>query len=284
MKSEIRFVRIPEDSPSSGERRRWGNAFGCLLAALLLAGCASNPLRECSATRPFDFQRDTFAFANGLTWEYGYDAQGKWTSHRRAPPPHYTLHCFVVARSAAQFFVNARFDPGQPPADEATYRRLIRQVVSTRLRRPLPDSEKIVIPGYADLRSFSRAREALLQAECGSATQGYFQRGNWRMVMPFTRHEQARMSQQLLEDLKGRHPLVIHAVCFPSLTINHALLIFSARETDQEILFEIYDPNDPDKPSTLAYNRARRTFLLPASAYFPGGPVNVYEVYRSLLY
>ena len=56
------------------------------------------------------FSADTFAYANQLTWIYGHDANGKWTSHRREPKPDYTLHCFIVARSTAQFFLTARFD------------------------------------------------------------------------------------------------------------------------------------------------------------------------------
>jgi hypothetical protein len=198
-----------------------------LLLLLLLCGCAT-PSQSPPVTRRFDFQTDTFAYPNELVWEYYFDADGKWTSRRREPESTYSHECFVVARSARQFFLNARFDPQQPIADEATYRRLIRGVVSTSPRHMLPDDKKIVIPGYANLREFSQACEKLLKAQCGGSWQSYFQRGHWRVVFPFFRSEQQRMADQLLAHLAQNLPLVVHVICFPELTINHAVVIFDA--------------------------------------------------------
>src|SRR2546422_351706 len=102
-----------------------------LFFSVLLVGCASPHQLDTASNRPFDFETDTFAFPNELTWTYEYDAQGKWTTHTRKPKPDYSQHCFVVARSTRQFYLNARFDPSRPVADQATYRRLIRRVVSS---------------------------------------------------------------------------------------------------------------------------------------------------------
>ena len=169
-------------------------------------------------------------------------------------------------------------------ADEATYRKLIRRVVSVDPARVLPESKKIVIPGYADMRAFSLAQEKLLKAECGDAWQSYFQRGHWRMTFPFSRNNQAEMAGRLIADLKQNRPPVVHIVRFPQLTINHAMLLFDSNETEKEVRFMAYDPNEPDKPATLTFDRARRTFLLPANDYFPGGRVDAYEIYRSWNY
>ena len=160
-----------------------------VLVLALLCGCAAHT--PFVGSRPFDFQKDTFAYANELVWEYHFDPNGKWVHQRREPPPDYTHHCFVVVRSARQFFQNAKFDPTLPVADDATYRRLIRAVVAIDPARVVPEEKRIVIPGYADLRSFSEAREALLKSECGGAWHSYFQRGHWRMVFPFNRRHQA---------------------------------------------------------------------------------------------
>ena len=146
---------------------------------------------------------------------------------------------------------------------------------------PLPDSKKIVIPGYANLREFSAGQELLLKAECGGAYQSYFQRGHWRMVFPFSRTHQNRTAEQLLEDLKENRPPVVHVVRFPQLTINHSVLLFGARETDKEILFSVYDPNKPDSPKILNFDRTSRTFSFAGNDYWPGGRVDIYEIYRS---
>lgn len=258
---------------------------GCGFAALVLlpltlvCGCTGPRLMADPPQRPFEFAKDTFSYPNELLWEYGYNTNGAWTSHRREPKPSYAQHCFVVARSAVQFFENARFEPQLTIADERTYRRLIRRVVATNLRKPLSENQKIVIPGYADLRDFSHEQEKLLKHECGSSLQCYFQRGHWRMILPFTRREQERVAQHLLAHLSPTHPLIVHLVRFPSLTINHAVVVFKARPAGNQILFSIYDPNQPSEPRTLTFDSASRTFLLAANNYFPGGRVDVYEVY-----
>jgi len=251
-----------------------------LLLLALVVGCASPHHLDTASNRPFNFETDTFAFPNQLTWTYEYDAQGKWTTHTRKPKPDYSQHCFVIARSTRQFYLNARFDAGQPVADPATYRRLIKRVVSSSPRKGWPDPEKIVVPGYANLRSFSQAQEDLLKAECGPAWHSYVQRGHWRIVFPFTRRHQQNTARVLLAEIGYGRPVVVHLVRFPQLTINHALVVFGAKEEKNEIQFLAYDPNRPAEPRILNYDRATRTFLLAANDYFPGGRVDVYQVYH----
>lgn len=61
--------------------------------------------------RRFQFERDTFAFHNELVWEYRFDpATCRPTTCRNEPPPTYAHRCFVMVRSARQFFYHARFD------------------------------------------------------------------------------------------------------------------------------------------------------------------------------
>ena len=261
-------------------------AGGLLLLASLVCGCAIARFEAApGADRPFQIQQDGFAFANELTWEYHFDpATDKVTHHRPETSPTYTHHCFVVARSARQFFEHARFDPDLPLAEAATYRRLIRRVVSISLRRILPEDDKIVIPGYSNLFAFSGAREQLLKKECGSAAQSYFQRGHWRMIFPLSRHHQEKMAWQLVESLHQNRPPLVHLVRFPQLTINHAVLVCAVKESGREIQFTTYDPNYPAEPVTLVYDRGARTFDFPRSSCFKGGRVDVYEIYHAWNY
>jgi hypothetical protein len=119
-----------------------------------------------------------------------------------------------------------------------------------------------------------------VKAECGPGWQSYFQRGHWRITFPFTRRNQAKMAQQLLEQVESNAPVVVHLVRFPQLTINHAVVLFGAKEDQKQIEFMVYDPNRPDHPVWLMFRRADRTFTFPANDYFPGGPLNVYQVYH----
>lgn len=100
------------------------------------------------------------------------------------------------------------------------------------------------------------------------------------MIFPFSRREQQRMANQFVAHLGRNQPAVVHVVRFPQLTINHAIILFDSKETADALQFMTYDPNNPDEPVVIMYDKARRTFNLPANNYFPGGRVDVYEVYH----
>ena len=255
-----------------------------IFGVALLNGCATRGSNTAHASRQFNFQTDTFCYPNELVWEYRYDANGKWTTRRREVPPSYYQHCFVVSRSACQFFQNARFDPSLPELNEEGYKKLVRRLISTDPRKPLPEDRKIVFPGYADLRTFSRAHERLLKSQCGGAWQCYVQRGNWRMIFPFSRHQQERMASKLESELDSKGVAVVHLVRFPQLTINHAVLVFGVKTGPKSIEFMTYDPNEPAKPVTITFDRESRTFSLPPNSYFPGGRVDVYPIYDRINY
>jgi hypothetical protein len=265
-------------------RRRAQVLAVCAGFAMLAAGCTIPRQDPRAFDRSFRFETDTLAYANGLVWEYFHDATGRWTHRRREPPPDFSNHCFAVARFARQFFQRARFDPTQPKADEAAYRRLVRQVVRSAPAREVPPERRIAIPGYANLREFSDAWAGLLKAESGGAWRSYVQTGHWRMILPFSRRHQQATVHQLLASLARHRPPVVHVTDFPSLKINHALLIYDATEEGLAVRFAVYDPNNPERPTELTYDRRTRTFHFGRSNYFPGGPVNLYEVYTGWCY
>lgn len=231
------------------------------------------------------FERDTFAFANELVWEYRFDpATGQATTHWNKPPPRYAHHCFVLVRSARQFLYHARFDSAKPQTNAETYARLIRTVVARNPRRPSAPEDRVVIPGYDSLRAFSAAHEGLLKANCGGAWQSYFLRSHWRIVLPMTRSHQARMAWQLVDSFGPRLAPIAHLIRFPQLTINHGIVLMDWTETPAGLRFIAYDPNQPVRPTELVFDREQRTFFFPRNHYWPGGRVDVIEAYRGGLY
>jgi len=259
------------------------NLLACCLA-LLLCACAVSPPVAVSNGRQFEFSKDTFAFGNELTWTYQTDpATGTTRPSGHNPDAHYTLHCFVLARSARQFFQFARFAPGQPRVSDAEYRALVRAVIAhdPSQREPVPPVE---IPGYADLRGFSADKEPLLKGLMGSAMDSYFQRGNWRMVFPIPRGEREQTASQLLTEIRAGRPPVVHVFRFPDTRLNHAILIYEAADGPAGPRFLAYDPNNAAQPTWLDYDSARNEFSLPPNTYFAGGAVKVYRIYRSVFY
>ncbi len=272
----------------TGHRRRYGAAawaIALFLAAGVLSVQSEAPAPGDRGTARFQFGVDTLAFANELAWSYEFDpVTGATTKRAHVPRPEFTLRCFALTRIAQQFFEHARFEPNEPKATRASCRHLVQLVKRRSTRGASPPDRRLVIPGYANLREFSEENESLLKAESGPAWRSFVQRGNWRMVFPFSRRHQQRTAEKLLESLaQGRVPAV-HVVNFPALALNHAVLVYDAAPGKTEIEFAAYDPNDPERPIQVVYSRKERQFHYPRTRYFAGGPVNGYRIFRGICY
>lgn len=257
---------------------------GPIVLVLALAGPACHGVRPIVPTpRPFRFGADTFAFANETVWEYHVDTvRGTSWWRKRDPRPPFSLRCGTMARAARQFHERARFDPAAPPADDATYARLVAAVLATDPRDPR--GPRIVIPGYAHLHAFSAAHRALVENALAGPWQSYLQRGNWRMIFPFPPGEQGREAKRIAARIRAGATVVVHVLRYPALTLNHLVLAYAVDETPAELRFLVYDPNDAERPVALVWRRGERTFAFAQTPYFPGGPVRAYEVYDGLFY
>ena len=227
--------------------------------------------------------RSTEAFANETVWEYHDDppsGRQQWT--KRDPRPPFSLRCGPMARAVRQFYQNARFDPAAQRADDATYERLVLAVMASDPRRAR--AERIVIPGYPDLRSLSAEHAGLIQAHISGAWSSQLQRGNWRMIFPFTRAHQAATMRKLAREVAVGEAPIVHVLRFPNITMNHMIVLYAAEESPAEVRFLAWDPNNAAAPIVLTYDRVARRFSFPQTLYFPGGPVRVYEIYDGWFY
>ncbi|MDX1953224.1 MAG: hypothetical protein SFY81_13665 [Verrucomicrobiota bacterium] len=252
-----------------------------LLLLLLWGACGCARLPE-KGERPLRFPEDTLAFTNETAWSYNYDANGKWVGTPREPRPDYVLRCFVLARSVREFLHHAEFHPELPPVSEEEYEKLIKRVRNRSVREW--ERSKIIIPGYANLNEFSAAKTVLLQHSLGGAWQSYVQRGHWRMIFPFSQAHQKRTAHRIVEQLGKTNSPILHVVKFPALTINHAVVAYGFQDEGERIVINTYDPNDPLKPLNLIFKRSSGRFYMPQTPYFPGGQVDIYDVYRNVCY
>ena len=110
------------------------------------------------------------------------------------------------------------------------------------------------------------------------------QRGNWRMILPFTRGGQENVADSLRERAAAGCLPIVHIATFPALTINHALMVFGCAASPEALEFQAYDPNVCDRPVALLFHRKRRRFQFPRTHYFAGGQVNAYEIYRGIFF
>jgi hypothetical protein len=234
------------------------------------------PVLACA--RSFDLRRDTFAFANETVFQYGVDERGTLRISQRDKPPRYAHRCFVMSRAVMQFWQFARFEPRQPRATRDEYARIIRRI--SRIPVWSGRTERIVVPGFRDLREFSETMPGVLQEHLGAWLPSYLRVGNYRMAMGHPRSGQAAAARWLEQSLTEGKLRAIYIARFPHL--NHCLVAFrSERRPNGDVRFWLYDPNYPGTAAWLDYRAAERSFDFQPRWYFPGGRVNVMRTYIS---
>jgi hypothetical protein len=181
---------------------------------------------------PFEFARDSFAFANELLWEYQFDAAtGKTTFRKREPKPDYALRCFVLARAARQFLYHARFDAGQKVAGDETYRQLIGEVVMRAIRERRANlKDRLSSPALRAARIQPGAEKLLKAGMRRRVALVFFAEPLADGFSDFARTPGAH-GGKLFAAVKKNFSPIIHLVKFPSLTINHGMILFDVAET-----------------------------------------------------
>ena len=235
----------------------------------------------------FRFDRDTFAFANETVFEYR-----DGLAHLRKPPAArkqrrpYTSRCFVMSRAAMQFHKFARFDPrGASLTDRALAERIRAITRRPPWREALPVGQRIVLPGYPNLRALSRTRGRVLRDNIGIGWTTYVRFGSIRMLYEYSLKYQERTHAELDATLARRELFVAHLSTFPNLSINHAVLVYARKPASQAARkvgierYVVYDPNHPEAPRELTWSPAGRAFAYQKDWDFVGGFVRVYQVY-----
>ena len=60
--------------------------------------------------------------------------------------------------------------------------------------------------------------------------------------------------------------------------------IYDAQKTDAGFDFKTYDPNTPEAPTSIHFQEKEGTFTMAMNDYFPGGRIDLYEVYHGVFY
>ncbi len=222
-------------------------AFVLLIFLLAVPALPAYEAPNGPALRSFRYDTDTFSFANETVWNYvGGTVQ---TESSRARKREYTRHCFVVTRGAVQFWKFARFDPAGKPLSREELAARIRQVTERSVWLPaLAPAQRVVFPGYANLRAASAAEPGVFQANIGLGWPVYFRAGNMPIVIPVSRSTEARLNGEIGRDLQENEPTIVWLYNFPSLKINHVVVVFAGKRDHDLFQYTVYDPNYADGP------------------------------------
>ena len=258
------------------------NAQG-ILRWLLIGGCCWLGEVNAKAERTFVFSRDTFGFDNETALEYH---DGHASARPRAPgeqPKRFTQHCFVMSRTVVQFRKFVRFEPRMAALDDKELADRIRKITRIAPWTPaFPAKQRIVVPGYGDLRSLSRARAEVLQKNIGLGWPTYFRPGNWRILLPHDSAQQAKTHEAMDRALDAPGGFfVAYLTNFPrSLNINHGVLVYGRKaKATGNCCYTVYDPNHHDAPRVLEWSDRQGSFFYQRDTDFVGGRVIVWQVY-----
>jgi hypothetical protein len=246
-----------------------------VLAALVLAGCAGARVAPAGAGRvatapAFSFEVDTFAFPNDIR------------SRNPDKPDLYANYCFVLARAIRQFHGGARFDPAAPRLAADDYVERVRAVAARPpWLDPLPPAERVVIPGYANLREFSRAEERSVKAGLGGRFWTWVHWTNWRVTFPVTPSHQEGVARRVVDELSAGRLVQLLVTNWPKPELNHTVVVYAARESEAGVELSVWDPNDPSAPGVMTFERDGRRFFATRLYDTERGPIRAFRMYHS---
>jgi hypothetical protein len=257
---------------------RLGRTINVCSLVVFVASAASNVTAS-----GFRFDQDTLGFTNSTVFAYsgGQKSLRKEGAEKERP---YTRRCFVMSRTALQFYKFARFDPRSAPLDDKALAARLRLIA----RRPpwhpaLSPNDRIVFPGYADLRALSKAHTETFQENIGLGWPTYARIGNYRM---FFRRDDDRYQEKTHENLNAALArgefFVAYLSDYPHYRINHAVLVYArkpARRPGGIEHYLVYDPNHADAPRELKWSPIMKIFNYQKDEEFVGGYTRVYQVY-----
>jgi hypothetical protein len=233
--------------------------------------------------KTFNFPGDTFGFENQTYFDYQpLTASQVQISRRTGRPPDFSRHCFQMCRAVLQFFQFAEFRPDLPKVSESDYQQIIRKLSRIPAWSSGP-SAKVIVPGYKDLQSFSLGQTLVIQKNLGLWWPSYWRIGNWRIVLPVPRSGQEQTAKWLRSELDHQRIRDVYITRFKP--INHCLVVYHyAAAPNGDIVFDVYDANQPGKLVQLTYRATDRSFYYDKTWYYTGGLVSVLPLYVSVLF
>jgi len=152
--------------------------------------------------------------------------------------------------------------------------------------KPLPADQRVVFPGYANLRAMSEARREVVRRNIGLGWPTYFRLGNARMLIQHTSDYHKETHANLNATLARGELFVGFLTTYPRLSINHAVLVYKRKPAAQNGGIErylVYDPNHPESPRELTWSSRDAAFAYQKDWDFVGGFVRVYQIYGKWL-
>jgi hypothetical protein len=135
-------------------------------------------------------------------------------------------------------------------------------------------------PGEDD--ELSAAQEPAVKVGPGGFFWTFIQWTNWRVVFPVTSGQQERVARETIAELNAGRMVQLLVTNLPKVELNHTVIAYDYRIYEGRFLeFIVYDPNEPEEPGWVAFDRANRRFFASGVYDTEPGEIRAFRMYYS---
>jgi len=105
---------------------------------------------------------------------------------------------------------------------------------------------------------------------------------NWRVTFPVTGGQQERVARETLAELDAGRMVQLLVTNLPKVELNHTVIAYDYRIYEGRFIeFIVYDPNEPEEPGWVAFDRAERSFFASGVYDTEPGAIRAFRMYYS---
>jgi hypothetical protein len=102
------------------------------------------------------------------------------------------------------------------------------------------------------------------------------------VVFPVTGGQQERVARETLAELDAGRMVQLLVTNLPKVELNHTVIAYDYRIYEGRFLeFIVYDPNEPEEPGWVAFDRLERSFFASGVYDTEPGPIRAFRMYYS---
>src|SRR2546426_619821 len=106
---------------------------------------------------------------------------------------------------------------------------------------------------------------------------------NWRVTFWVTRGHQEHVAHEIVSELRAGRLVQLLVTNWPKPELNHTVVAFESRDAGSTVDFVVWDPNDPDAPGIVTFDRHAGRFWATRVYDTEPGAIRVFRMYYSRL-
>ena len=113
----------------------------------------------------------------------------------------------------------------------------------------------------------------------GGPVGTWFHWTNWRVTMPVSKAHQAHVADEVARELEAGRLVQLLVTNWPIPELNHSVVAYRVEDRRDRLDFAVWDPNEPEGPGTLTFDRTAQGFWATAIYATRPGPIRVFRMY-----